>query len=178
VLHSLAASRPALYLLGHRASTLRNLPGQTLSEDVHALLNRLVPEPATGPVHRLPDDDAEASIDALRSGDLHVRRSVLDPATGLTRVESTFLGRPLLLTSVAHATVAIQSGPVAAPLQIHSTCLSNPEAGLRQPEARWVRAIRTWAGDRVAITWSGNSSSLCVMAGPDALSHLAAHLQR
>lgn len=62
----------------------------------------------------------------------------------------------------------------APALQTHLSCLANPWAGLRQPDARWLRSIGHWPDDRVAVTW--RASALCLLAGASQLTALHAGL--
>lgn len=176
ILGSLIASRQAIYFLGHRPGRLPKLPGHSLSTASRVLLGQLVAEPNFGPLYRLPQDAAEVAVDALSSEDMMARWSVLDETTGLSRVESVFLGCPLLLTSVGTVTEVIACTAATPPLQINASCMTNPEVGLRQPDARWLRSIRAWPGHDVAMTWRGNSSSLCIIGGREALRVLQSNL--
>jgi hypothetical protein len=172
VVASFIASRQAIYFLGYRPGRLPKVPGNSLSSASRALLEQLVPEPLSGPLHRLSQDSAEASVHPLSSGDLNARWLVLDKTTGLSRVETVFLGRPLVLTSASKVAEVVECTEAPPSLQINASCLTNPEVGLRQPDATWIRSTRAWSGDTVAITWLGNSSSLCIMGGREALLRL------
>ncbi|RTL47146.1 MAG: hypothetical protein EKK53_00500 [Burkholderiales bacterium] len=163
VLGRLLADDAPLYLLGHRPGVVDRLPRPALPADLQRLLAALADAPEAGPLHRVPSQ-AGADVPALiRPGDLHLRRTVIDDSTGLGRIASTHLGRLLFIVPAAAALRAIQSAPVLPPVQRSVSSLVNAWAGLRQPDARWLRAIRAWPDDRVVITWQGKA--LCLLAG-------------
>lgn len=169
VLDSLLASGQAAYIIGYRPGALSNAPAQAIPAGTLAMLEQLVPEPIWGPLHRLPDDSARASLDTLLAGSLNARWTLVDESTGHTRVKSISLGRPLLTACVDAVAHAVRSTAAEEPLQIHVACLANPEAGLRQPDARWMRSLKSGAGGQLALTWLGNSNALCVSGGREAL---------
>lgn len=156
-----------VFLLGYKPALARSLP---VPQDMLALFVYLTKETERGPHYRIPVDIARASTALLRPGDLHVRQRRTDGSTGVTHVESTYLGRVLALMSVADALRALQGVTVAAPLQVNLSCLTNPQAGLRQPDARWLRSMRDWTGNVVGITWLGDS--LTLLGGREALLQL------
>ena len=117
---------------------------------------------------------ARASVALLRTGDIHLRRRWLDESSGLTRIESTHLGRVLVLSSVAVALQGLPPLVVPPPLQLSLSCLKNPTAGLRQPDAAWLRTLSDRPGDSLVIGWLGNS--LLLLAGREALRDLRSQL--
>lgn len=149
-----------IFLLGHRPGLLQNLPSEALSVEASRLLSAVTKELQLGPLHRISHEDAIASAALLRSGDLHVRERRLDDSTGMMCVTSKHLGRVLVRSSAAEVLRVIQGGASRPPLQLHLSCLTNPHAGLRQPDAKWLRSIRSWTGAGLAVTWKGDSLHL------------------
>lgn len=164
----------AVLLLGHRPGTLRTLPPQVLTHDIQALLAALTPDTDHAGLHRLPPAVAQASLALLRPGELHIRQKKIDKATGLTRPVSTHLGRLLLLSSTSAALQVLQQVLAKPPLQLSLSCLTNPWAGLRQPDATWLRSIKAWPGDALMIGWRGNALQL--LTGREALPDLRTRL--
>lgn len=163
VLNGLVAQGLPLYVLGHRPGAAARLPSDTVPKDLRALLASLAAEPEPGPLQRVAVTAGHGLPPPMRAGDLLVRRRRVDDVTGAERIESTHLGRPLFLACAADVLQAIRSVPAAPPLKRQLSCLANPWAGLRQPEARWLRDTKTWPDDRVAVTWRANT--LCLLAG-------------
>lgn len=164
---ALLAGPGQVFLLGHRPSALAKLPPGAVSTEIARLSSCLTGEPRRGPLHRIPRDAAMASAALLRPGDLAVRQRRLDESTGMTRVSLTHLGRVLVLSSPAALLDAIEALAQPAPLQLLLNVLNNPQAGLRQPDATWLRSIRNWTGEDIVVTWSGHT--LCLLAGREAL---------
>lgn len=171
ILSLLIGTGQAVVLLGHRPGTL---PPQALPEDTRALLAALTPDPDHAGLQRLPPALAQASLALLRPGELHIRQTNIDEATGLTRQVSTHLGRVLMLASPSSLLQVLPQVALQPPLQLGLTCLTNPWAGLRQPDARWLRSIKTWTGDALVIGWHGHA--LLLLAGHEALPGLRIRL--
>lgn len=174
ILRAFIGAGAAVVLLGHRPGTLRALPPPVLTDDTRTLLAALTPDPDHPGLHRLPPAMAQASIALLRPGELHIREQKIDEATGLTRPVSTHLGRLLLLSSTSTALQVLQQVAVKPPLQLGLSCLTNPWAGLRQPDATWLRSIKAWTGDALVIGWRG--TALQLLAGHEALPGLRTRL--
>ena len=156
--------------LGHRPGLLRNLPPDALPAPTMRLLQSLAREAGNAPLHRIPEEIARASVAALRKGDINSTSRRLDEATGLSQTTNTHLGRALIRTTVDGALGALQGIAASAPLQLHLSCITNPQAGLRQPEARWLRSVAEWTGSGIGITWAGNT--LVFLGGPAPLLEL------
>lgn len=174
VLNGLVAQGLPLYVLGHRPGAAARLPSDAVPEDLRALLASLATEPGAGPLHRVAVTAGHGLPPPMRAGDLLVRRRRVDDVTGGERIESTHLGRPLFLARAAGVLQAIRSVPAAPPLKLHLSCFANPWAGLRQPEARWLRDAKTWPDDRMAVAWRANT--LCLLAGPGQVAALHGEL--
>lgn len=169
-LHALAAAQPALQLLGHRPGRWQALPPGVAPAAWAPLFAAAVPDPEDPALHRVPTAVALAALAPALPGDLHVRQRMRDPATGVERVSSTFLGRMLVPGTVGSVLDALAGVAVPGPVQLSIGCVTNPHAGLRQPDAAWVRAARHWSGERVAVAWRG--TSLTLLAGPGTLARL------
>lgn len=152
------------FLLGHRPGLLRNLPPGAVPAPTMRLLQSLAREAGNTPLHRIPKEIARASVAALLKGDINLTSKRLDEATGLSQIKNTHLGRALIRTTVDAALGALQGIAAPAPLQLHLSCLTNPQAGLRQPDARWLRSVAEWTGTSVGIIWSGRT--LVFLGGP------------
>ncbi len=170
----LLGSSEGLFLLGHRPSRVASLSREALAEETRLLLGSLSEEPGCSSLHRIPQEVARASTALLRSGNLHVRQRRVDESTGQAHVDSTHVGRVLVLLSVDATVGAVETVAVSAPLQVHLACMTNPDAGLRQPEARWLRSVRSWTDDTVVTSWS--ATSLTFLAGSEALLELRSRL--
>lgn len=174
VLHSLLDEPHDLFLLGHRPGVLRHLAPDTLPVAMQGLLAALRPTTGGEPLHRISHAGATNAEALLRAGDLNIRVTRTDDATGLPRVYTTHLGRALVRLSAAQAIAAIARAPVSSPLQLQLSCLTNPHSGLRQTSARWLRAIADGTGDGLAITW--RQHTLMLLGGQAALCELRSKL--
>ena len=163
-LTTLLSAPSETYLLGHRPGLLGNLPPDAVPAPTMRLLQSLTRGAGNAPLHRIPEEIARASVAALRKGDINSTSRRLDEATGLSQTKNTHLGRALIRTTVDGALGALQGIAAPAPLQLHLSCLTNPQAGLRQPDARWLRSVAEWTGSGVGITWAGNT--LVFLGGP------------
>lgn len=174
IIRGLIGAAQPLLLLGHRPGRWRALPPQALPDDTRALLAALTEAPGEPALHRLPQAQALDAIPLLRAGDLHVRLPQQDPATGLSRIASVHLGRVLVWSTPAVAPPIVQQVPARAPLRLSLANLKNPWAGLRQPDAHWLRALLSRQDDTLVIGWLGQS--LRLLGGPEALDDMHARL--
>lgn len=169
-LTALLGATSKAFLLGHRPGLLSSLPPDAVPAPTMRLLQSLAREACGAPLHRIPEEIARTSVATLRKGDINHTSRRLDEATGLSQVTNTHLGRALIRTTADTALGALQGVAAPAPLQLHLSCLTNPQAGLRQPDARWLRSVSEWTGTGVGITWAGNT--LVFLGGPTPLLEL------
>ena len=134
----LLGSSKDLFLLGHRPGRVASLSREALAEETRLLLGSLSEEPGCSSLHRIPQEVARASTALLRSGNLHVRQRRVDESTGQAHVDSTHVGRVLVLLSVDATVGAVESVAV-------SGASSSPPLLHDQPR-RWPAA----AGGKVA----------------------------
>ena len=174
VVAALLKSHHNLVLLGHRPGKAKNLCRDELSDETRYLFDSFTQDPNCSSLYRFPPEAARVLSPLLRSGDIHVRQRITDESTGLTRIDSTHLGRVLILSSLTATLQAIQNVDIDASLQVTLSCLTNPYAGLRQPDSKWLRSIRSWSSAEVAIGWQ--DTSLQILAGRDTLRQLRNNL--
>lgn len=168
--HGLAGAQPVLHLLGYRPARWHSLPPGAAPAAWAPMLDAAETHADDPALHRAPTAVALLALSPALPGELHVHQRTIDPATGLSRPSSTFLGRVLVPGTVDGVLDALRGVAAQPPAQLTLTCLTNPHAGLRQPDARWVRAARDWPGDRIAASWRGTSVTL--LAGRAALARL------
>ncbi len=170
LLGQLMAGGAGVFVLGHGRKALEQLPPEAVPADVRRVIDSVLPEPTAAPLVSVPSSVAESNFEVLRAGDLNVRQRILDASTGMASIKSTHLGRFILLSDAVDLASTLRERPVPDPLQIHLSCLKNPGAGLRQPDAKWLSSTKSWSQGQVAVSWKG--TSVCLSAGSPTLRSL------